>query len=324
MFGRKKRKKDYTEIATNLQNISRDLGQLNHAVHNVSQLYYKKMKKESESRIYKYFAFLNKWWIFISLGSFLFISAIAIRVYTIKFSGNFSAAIDYVHAYTLASPYKWVIYSIISLLVGMSALGIPFYLGYRFVKYHGDNRKIRNIIFRVMRYCTLSAALGGIVLTIVVLYYSGIGVVRWLDAVLISKDLLVMNVGFMLSYVFLYYMFGMTEKYYNIIISAIIVISIFGTLFLSETSVGDILVGGKEGDISCVKDRVNSNDQGVTSLPVSYDTRGVQVFTGEYDSIAKKWKKEGKGGVHREYLQFERGYIITSGACESKSDTSSK
>ena len=42
MFGRKKRKKDYTEIATNLQNISRDLGQMNHAVHNVSQLYYKK------------------------------------------------------------------------------------------------------------------------------------------------------------------------------------------------------------------------------------------------------------------------------------------
>ena len=37
MFGSKKREKEYTELTTNLQNISGDLVRLNHAVRNVAQ-----------------------------------------------------------------------------------------------------------------------------------------------------------------------------------------------------------------------------------------------------------------------------------------------
>jgi len=49
MFGRKKRKKDYTEIATNLKNISGDLVRLNHTVQNASQVTCKETKKESKN-----------------------------------------------------------------------------------------------------------------------------------------------------------------------------------------------------------------------------------------------------------------------------------
>ena len=49
MFGRKKRKKDYTEIATNLQNISGDLVRLNHTVQNASQITHEETKKESKN-----------------------------------------------------------------------------------------------------------------------------------------------------------------------------------------------------------------------------------------------------------------------------------
>lgn len=49
MFGCKKRKKDYTELTTNLQNISGDLVRLNHTVQNASQVTCKETKKESKN-----------------------------------------------------------------------------------------------------------------------------------------------------------------------------------------------------------------------------------------------------------------------------------
>lgn len=49
MFGRKKRKKDYTELTTNLQNISGDLVRLNHTVQNASQITHEETKKESKN-----------------------------------------------------------------------------------------------------------------------------------------------------------------------------------------------------------------------------------------------------------------------------------
>ena len=49
MFGRKKRMKDYTELTTNLQNISGDLVRLNHTVQNASQVTCKETKKESKN-----------------------------------------------------------------------------------------------------------------------------------------------------------------------------------------------------------------------------------------------------------------------------------
>lgn len=49
MFGRKKRKKDYTELTTNIQNISGDLVRLNHTVQNASQVTCKETKKESKN-----------------------------------------------------------------------------------------------------------------------------------------------------------------------------------------------------------------------------------------------------------------------------------
>ena len=49
MFGRKKRKKDYTELTTNLQNISGDLVRLNHTVQNAFQVTCKETKKESKN-----------------------------------------------------------------------------------------------------------------------------------------------------------------------------------------------------------------------------------------------------------------------------------
>lgn len=46
MFKRKKHEKEYTEITTNLQNISGDLVRLSHAIRNIDQMLYDESKKE--------------------------------------------------------------------------------------------------------------------------------------------------------------------------------------------------------------------------------------------------------------------------------------
>ena len=167
---------------------------------------------------------------------------------------------------------------------------------------------------------------------VIILYYTGSDVNYWGDAIYISKKLLITNIFFIFLYIFLYHVFRARaymvggidyEKIYNILAVAIMVVSVFGVLFLSDSDMADILVGRKEADLSCIKDMSNPNDKGVTALPISYDARGVQVFTGEYDSNSKKWKNEGENVIHREYLQFEKGYKVTSGACNSGSGTSS-
>ena len=70
MFGSKKREKEYTELTTNLQNISGDLVRLNHAVRNVAQNTKEESRGKYNSSINKFFIFLKNWWIFIALGSF--------------------------------------------------------------------------------------------------------------------------------------------------------------------------------------------------------------------------------------------------------------
>ena len=64
MFGSKKREKEYTELTTNLQNISGDLVRLNYTVRNVTQ------NTQEESRD-KYNNSINKFFIFLKTGGFL-------------------------------------------------------------------------------------------------------------------------------------------------------------------------------------------------------------------------------------------------------------
>ena len=118
---------------------------------------------------------------------FFFIFLIAVRIYTIKFSGNFSVAIDYVQSYIPLGPYKWITYSIISLLVGVGSLGNPFYLGYKYVRKQKNigKRRIRSILYSIIWNCFLSCFLGGILLIVVILYYTGSDVNYWGDAIYI-------------------------------------------------------------------------------------------------------------------------------------------
>ena len=132
------------------------------------------------------------------------------------------------------------------------------------------------------------------------------------------------------------------SKFYKIIIfsisrKAIIYfyasrVSLLIVLFpaFSTGSYGYIDVAYRKGYISCISSEDGSSSK--NGIPISYDSRGVTVFTGEYylDKSLEYFNGENleKGyrwrNVHREYLQFEKGYKVTSGACKRSSNASSK
>ena len=71
------------------------------------------------------------------------------------------------------------------------------------------------------------------------------------------------------------------------------VIAIFSSLGRPENTLSFINSGNDKGYVACVSgDRdINRKSEffAKTVLPVSYDSRGVQVFTGDYNDKTKKW-----------------------------------
>ena len=179
------------------------------SLRNESKIFSATINKSKEPKVPVgiFFDFIKQWWIFISLGSFLFMSAIAIRAYAIKFSGNYSVAIDYVQSYTLSGPYKWITYSIIYFLVGVASIGVPFFLGYRYVQKqkYKENQKVWSILCNIVWNCVLSGFIGGILFIVLFLYYSGLDIIHWGDVIYISRELLITNIPLMFIYIFIYH-----------------------------------------------------------------------------------------------------------------------
>ena len=117
------------------------------------------------------------------------------------------------------------------------------------------------------------------------------------------------------------------------IISFLIFLILISIIFIPSNSVvsyGYIDVAYRKGYISCISSEDGNFSK--NGIPISYDSRGVHVFTGEYypdESLRYYFDgQEAETGyrwrnVYREYLQFEKGYKVTSGACKSGSGMSS-
>ena len=90
------------------------------------------------------------------------------------------------------------------------------------------------------------------------------------------------------------------------------VIAIFSSLGRPENTLSFINSGNDKGYVACVSgDRdINRKSEffAKTVLPVSYDSRGVQVFTGDYNDKTKKWTN-----IRRGYLYFNEGYEVKLG-----------
>lgn len=306
MFGRKKRKVEYARLAPK-QNIA-PLGNVDE---NNNSIFC-----DIASHMRKIFIFIKEWWILISFLLSLFVYAVAIRGYVMYFSGNTNAAVEYVNAFILGGSYKWIFFIAIAVMLFVVWMVIPIMaIDITVEKY---NREWKNFGYlRKVGTLIIAASVQLICEAVLLLFVQNI-----LGS---SEDFISLLCTFfcviILSFLLLEFpevsLFGYNGKIPKNVIFAVSLLIIFAAYFLSPYNSMDLLNRYNDDYVSCIKDTSNPNNPGVDALPVSYDSRGVQVFTGEYDSKSKKWKNDKDNMVHREYLQFNKGYQVLPGACES-------
>lgn len=277
-----------------------------------------------------FFDFIKQWWIFITIGSYLFMVSVLVYAYTDIFSGDIVNATDYVQYYVINNSYRVILFLIIT-IIPISLFFYPWFsLSYMFYKEpKGENKKKFEKFYKLINmYIKSFGPIWVISIVLAILCYilslsSYSTTYRNRNQILssdiekkVSSIVVFMVIIFFLSLMIFGCMYLTLSDLSNGIIFIISFFSILlyiGSIFL----VFRMVIFSYSG-VSCVVDSYNSKNSGRTSLPVSYDTRGVHVFTGNYDPGTGKWTN-----VHREYLQFEKGYKVTSGVCESSSNASS-
>lgn len=280
------------------------------------------------------FEFTKENWFVISSLSIICLCITLVRAYSVTFSGNIGVAAEYVQYYMTGNIYKLVTF--ISFPIGfiVATIIIPVCISTLLIR---DNKygKVKgvlrnalqasvnnnkNLLMRRMLFVILIIFLISSSINFFILYFLVVKIeyVYWIFTRSLAISFCSLCIPFIMSTVCVFT--GNKVKVKVCVLVATFVMMLI--INLSGDFVGVINWDGS-GYASCIKDRSNPDDKGVTALPISYDTRGVQVFTGEYDSNSKKWKNEGENVIHREYLQFEKGYKVTSGVCKSGSGMSS-
>lgn len=175
MFGCKKRKKDYTELTTNLQNISGDLVRLNHTVQNDSQVTCKETKKESKNLLENIDKILKIISVYLAiwgaLNIFLWASYIsswnlADTAFIIQQEGT-SSGVSRMFA-LIVSYAIMILISFVSLIV---FIGFPIIFG-KWVYEKLKSRIDRRYYFELCIFCVITSIflLAAICLTVVCIY----------------------------------------------------------------------------------------------------------------------------------------------------------
>lgn len=286
----------------------------------------KSLKESSE--------FTKENWFMISSLSIVCLCITLIRTYSVAFSGNIGVAAEYVQYYITGNIYKLVTFISFPFGIIVSMVIIPVCVSTILMRDNkcGEVREVSrdtlqskmntNKIFPVRRilFVMLITFIINLVINFFLLYFLVVEIkyMCWIFITSLVISFFSLCIPFIMRAVFIFDGKKINLKVY-------VLIATFITFFIINLAGDfvDVINWDGSGYASCIKDRSNPDDKGVTALPISYDTRGVQVFTGEYDSNSKKWKNEGENVIHREYLQFEKGYKVTSGACKSGSGMSS-
>ena len=254
--------------------------------------------------ISKLFKHMIAHWAFYSSVSLAFVIILAIRGMIVSFSGDVSMAVEFVQVKLL----------------------------YKITSKAGTDRRRwgGREWWYFLLFLLLNFLLASIVFVMMMLYLAG-GSYKYIwQAFLESYGLIIFSSSFYSLVVWVYKKFNSRSDLYIRNVFVIILGLLLIWLFVSPNGTMDIMNGGYGKGVSCVeewdhKEDKNPSDKKVDALPVEYDARGVHVFTGDhiyvvYDgSVTDRWEN-----VRREYIQFEKGYKVTSGACKPSSNASSK
>ena len=280
--------------------------------------------KEPKSSVGNFFDFIKQWWFFITIGSNLFMVSVSVFAYKDMFSGDIINATDYVQYYVINNSYRVILFLVIT-IIPISLFFYPWFsLSYMVYKEpKGENKNKFEKVYKLINMYIVSFGPLWAIFIVFVIFYSLLSSSLYPTTLRNGSQIFnsatvfrMVSGGIILSLVIFGFMYVTLSGFSKMFIFVMSIFSIL--LYIVSIFLVFRMVIFTYSGVSCVVDSYNSKNSGRTSLPVSYDTRGVHVFTGNYDPGTGKWTN-----VHREYLQFEKGYKVTSGVCESSSNASS-
>lgn len=281
--------------------------------------------KEPKSLVSIFFDFIKQWWALISVSSFALTIALLIGAYSSVFSGDIGASIEYVQAYISSMGITKI--AVILVLVMLSFTVLFFIPAHASRWWFEEKWQGKSILKRflwagfVYAICIVGALFAGLIFTFLSGgYFTDPSTARgyfkdFLIWVLCSITLFIFATPILLDFMKACHVKEKRSRRSWITI-IVVVIAMVGSLWSPENILLFINNGKDEGYIACVYgDRVingKSEFFAETAIPVSYDTKGVHVFSGEYNN--KRWTN-----VRREYLYFDEGYkVIFGGKCPER------
>lgn len=275
--------------------------------------------------IENYLKKIKDYWVLISVGSFALMIALLVGGYSAVFSGDIGASIEYVQAYISSMGITKIAIILVVVMLSFTVLFVmPAHASlWWFEKKWQGKSKIKGILWGLVVYAI--GIMGALFISLIFTFLSG-GLTAPGKAVgyfiyfLITVLLLVTY--FILIMLILMGSLGVVikeERSRRSWTTRILVgVMIVTPLLYPENILSVINSGNDEGYVACVYgDRfINGKSEFFTEtvIPVSYDTKGVHVFSGEYNN--KKWTN-----VRREYLYFDEGYKVKfGGKCPERAE----
>ena len=276
--------------------------------------------KKPKSPDGNFFDFIKQWWVLISVSSFALTIALLIGAYSSVFSGDIGASIEYVQAYIFSTGIIKIVVTLVVVILSFTVLFfIPAHASMLLFekKWHGQPaRKIILWILAVYAIGIIGALFIGFILT----FLSGGYLTDPSTARGYFKDFLIWVlclITFFILVVLILKCLGIRgDRIRRSWITGFLVgVMIIVPLWQPENMLSVINSGNDEGYMVCLSGNRNINGKSEffekTVIPVSYDSRGVQVFAGYYNDKTKKWSN-----IRRGYVYFDQGYEVKLGkAC---------
>ena len=278
------------------------------------------------------FCIVKEYWFIISLLTFVYAIYTYIVIYYPVFDYNMPVTIEYIQEQIANGFYKWIFHTV--LIVGVQAVSfiLPLAAIYNLIKLVERYEKYLPFILiciwiiyflfmggRTVYYLTMiiifpkkiSKEIGGIY---EIFMDDPCGYSLW-GAVTIGSLLCIMCCGICRrGGVQASYNNNLSNNFLFKIFIVVIPFLLFVTFPLWSPMYRPVFLNGGSS-VSCISG--NNGEEPVDAIPYKYEARGVYVFRGEI-------KTDGGGreylhDVNREFLFFEKGYKVTSGACKISS-----
>ncbi|ERT63887.1 hypothetical protein HMPREF0742_02563 [Rothia aeria F0184] len=267
--------------------------------------------------IENYLKKIKDYWVLISVGSFALMIALLVGGHSSVFSGDIGASIEYVQAYISSMGITKI--AVILVVFMLSFTVLFFMLAYAsrwWFEEKWQGKSIPKIILWagvVYAICILDTLFTVSIFTFLSGGYSAASSIAIYFYIYFFIATIALVTFFILVVPILRWPGIRVERIRRSWITRFfVIIMIIVPLWQPENILSVINSGNDEGYMVCLSGNRNINGKSEffekTVIPVSYDSRGVQVFSGNYDKETKKWSN-----IRRGYIYFDQGYEVKLG-----------